>query len=338
MKKAVTIKDIAAKLNMSFSTVSKALNNDPSISSLTRERVKKLAEEWNYIPNEAARHFKLNKTFTLGLIIPSLLDQFYVQAINGAEKIAAVEKYNVIISQSHEDDLIEEKVVDLMKRNRVDGVIVAITKNTQDMTSFQKLENIGIPVVFFARHPTVDTFDYVSADNEGGALKATEFLITKGHKRIGHLMGPESMSVSQIRLKGYKNALEKNKIALDASLVKTVDLTEESTFTAMEQYMKMEDPPTAIFTFKNYITLDAIEFIKRNYPEKLNQIDFTGFGNLPMFQYLDHKPVASIEENSYEMGEEAARLLFQIIKEVEIIQPRTAKHIQVNSKLVVHNG
>lgn len=337
MKKAVTIKDIAVKLNMSFSTVSKALNNDSSISMLTRERVKKLAEEWNYIPNEAARHFKLNKTFTLGLIIPSMLDQFYVQAINGAEKIAAIEKYNVIISQSHEDHLNEEKVVDLMKRSRVDGVIVAISKKTQDMASFQKLENIGIPVVFFSRHPTVDSFDYITADNEGGAFKATEYLIKKGHSRIGHLMGPESMSVSQIRLQGYKKALEKNKIVFVPDLVKAVDLTEESTYAAMSQFMKMKLPPTAIFTFKNYISLDAIEFLKKKYPQKLNDIDFAGFGNLPLFRYLDHKPVASIEESSYEMGEEAARLLFQIIKrEDEPLHPRTAQHIQINCKLVVH--
>jgi DNA-binding LacI/PurR family transcriptional regulator len=95
MKKGVTIKDIAKKLNMSVSTVSKALNNDASISALTKERVHQLAKEWNYIPNEAARHFKLNKSFTIGIIIPNLLDQFYVLAINGVEAIAEKENYNV---------------------------------------------------------------------------------------------------------------------------------------------------------------------------------------------------------------------------------------------------
>ena len=182
MKKGVTIKDIALKLNMSVSTVSKALNNDLSISTPTKERVKQLANDWNYIPNEAARHFKLSKTFTLGLIIPNMLDQFFVLAINGAEKIAAIEKYNVIISQSHEDPANEERIVDLMKRNRVDGLIVVITKKTEDMSPFLKLKNIGIPLVFFARPPKDDSFDYVTADNEGGAFKATEYLIKKGHK------------------------------------------------------------------------------------------------------------------------------------------------------------
>lgn len=336
MKKGVTIKDIALKLNMSVSTVSKALNNDLSISIPTKERVKQLANTWNYIPNEAARHFKLSKTFTLGLIIPNMLDQFFVLAINGAEKIAALEKYNVIISQSHEDPANEERIVDLMKRNRVDGLIVVITKKTQDMSPFQKLKNIGIPVVFFARPPKDDSFDYVTADNEGGAFKATEYLIKKGHKRVGHLMGPESMAISQKRLLGYKTALEKNKIGFDPDLVKVVDLTEVSTFFAMSQFMKMKSPPTGIFTFKNYISLDAIEYLKKDFPGKLNKMDFSGFGNLPLFRYLDHKPVASIEESSYEMGEEAARLLFRFIKEEDFLTSRPAQHIQIHCKLVVH--
>jgi LacI family transcriptional regulator len=337
MKKGVTLKDIAEKLHMSISAVCKSLNDDVSISSMTKERVKRLAAEWNYIPNEAARHFKLNKTFTFGLIIPRMLDEFYILAINGAEKVAAMEKYNVIISQSHEDPATEEKIVDLMKGNRVDGVIVAITKKTQDMSPFQKLQNIGIPVVFFARPPKDDSFDYVTADNEGGAFKATEFLIKKGHKRIGHLMGPESLSVSYIRLQGYKRALQKNKIRFDPELVKVVDLTEESTILAMSQFMKMEAPPTAIFTFKNYISLDAIEYLKKKFPAKLKKIDFAGFGNLPLFRYLDHKPLASIEENSYQIGFEAAQLLFRNINLQESEEKKISHHIKVPCKLVIHD-
>lgn len=336
MKKAITLKDIAVKLNMSVSTISKALNKDDSISLMTKERVQKLAAEWNYIPNEAARHFKQNKTFALGLIIPNMLDEFYVMAINGAEKIAAMEKYNVIISQSHEDPVNEEVIVDLMKRNRVDGVIVATTIKTQDISPFQKLENIGIPVVFFSRPPKDDCFNYVTADNEGGAFKATEYLIKKGHKRIGHLMGPASMSVSQIRLQGYKQALQKNKIEFDPGLVEVVDLTEESAFFAMSRFMEMKSAPTAFFAFKNYISLDAMKFLKKYFPDKIEKIDFTGFGNLPLFRYLDHKPIASIEENSFQIGQEAAQLLFRRIiqQESEII--KNPQHIEVSCQLVIH--
>jgi len=336
MKKGVTLKDIAGKLNMSVSTVSKALSNDLSISELTKERVKKLAGEWNYVPNEAARHFKLNKTFTLGLIIPDLLDQFFVLAINGVEEVAAQEKYNVIVSQSHEDVAHENKIIDLMIRNRVDGVIVAITKNTSDMSSFKKLIDIGIPVIFFSRSPQEPSFNYVSANNEDGAMKAMEFLFRKGHERIAHIMGPASMQVSQIRFEGYKKALQKHHIAYDASLCKVVDFTPASTYKATSLLMKIKFPPTAIFTFKNYISLDVIHYLKKNYPFKLKKIDLVGFGNLPLLQYLDHKPAASIEENSYVMGIEAAQLVFRNINLQESEEKEISHHIKVPCKLVVH--
>ena len=335
MKKGVTLKDIAKCLNMSISTVSKALSNDFCISTLTKERVQKKALEWNYIPNESARHFKLNKSFTIGLIIPKLLDEFYVLAINGVEAIAEKENYNVILSQSFEDVTKEEKITNLMISNRVDGVIVAITKDTADMLLFQKLISIGIPVVFIAREPKSPSFNYVISNNREGAFKATDFLIKKGHARIAHIMGPQSMQASKIRLEGYKEALKKHKIPIDENLIKVVDFTEASTGTAIKDLMKLSFPPTGIFTFKNYITLDAIDYLKRKYPDRLDKIDFVGFGNLPLLQYLDHKPAASIEENSLLMGEEAAQLLFKMINETTEVN-MAHQHILIPCKLVVH--
>jgi DNA-binding LacI/PurR family transcriptional regulator len=336
MGKGITLKDIAIKLNMSISTVSKALNNDSSISTLTKERVQKQSREWNYIPNESARHFKLNKSFTVGLIIPDLLDQFYVLAINGIEEIAAKEKYNIILTQSHEDVVKEENIVDIMIRNRVDGVIVAITKNTVDMAFLEKFKVVGIPVMFMVREPLNHSFNYVSVNNKDGAIKATDFLIKKGHLRIAHLMGPETLQISQIRFEGYKEVLQKNKIPLDMKLVKVVDFTKKETEKAMLDLMKLKSPPTAIFTFKNYITLDAIGFLKRSYPNKLDLIDFTDFGNLPLFDYLDHKPIASIEEDFYEVGKQTAQLLFKMINGEKGIQKENYEKIEIPCKLIIH--
>jgi LacI family transcriptional regulator len=336
MKKGVTLKDIARKLNMSVSTVSKSLSNDTSISTFTKERVQNIAKEWNYIPNEAARHFKLNKSFTIGLIIPDLLDQYYVLAINGVEEIAEREKYNVILSQSHEDVDKEEKITNVMISNRVDGVIVAITKNTVNMQLFRKLLSVGTPVIFIAREPSDHSFNYVLSDNKEGAQKAVEFLIKKKHRRIAHIMGPENMQTCQARFEGYKLALNKSKIPYDAGLVKTVDFTKESTEKAMKELMNLTSPPTAIFTFKNYITIDAIKFLKTKYPDQLDTIDFVGFGNLPLLQFMDHKPVAVIDENSFEMGTKAAQLLFKMIHEENPEANTSHKNIQIPCKLIVY--
>lgn len=337
MKRGVTIKDIAKKLHMSVSTVSKALNNDASISALTSERVKALAKELDYVPNEAARHFKLSKTFTLGLIIPDILDQYYAFATNGVEAVAEQRGYHVILSQSHEDVQKEEKIVDVMVRHRVDGVIVSITKNTTDMQPFLKLLSMGIPVVCIGREPKGAMFDFVSSNNHEGGFAATEFLIKKGHTQIAHLMGPEGMRTSHARYEGYKAALEAHHIPYRAELVQSVDLTRAGTCKAMEQLLQLAVPPTAIFTFKNYITLDATHYLKMHHPALLEKIQFTGFGNLPILHYLDHKPLASIEESSFEIGEEAARILFERLAEGDTESVVQYRSRQLPCRLVVHD-
>jgi len=336
MGKRKTLKDIANKLNMSISTVSKALNNDSFISTLTRERVKNQAKEWNYIPNESARNFKLNKSFTIGLIIPDLLDQFYVLAINGIEEVATKKNYNIIITQSHEDIAKEETIANTMIRNRVDGIIISTTKNTINTEFLKEFKFIGIPVVCIVREPQDHSFNYVTINNRQGAFKATDFLIKRGHFRIAHLMGPNALQISQIRFEGYKEALEKNGIPVDSTLVKVVDFSKRETEKAMQDLMKLKFPPTAIFTFKNDVSLDAIEYLKRKQPDKLGRIEFTDFGNLPMFHYLDHKPVASIKEDFNELGKQAAQLLFQIINEENDAKSEIFGKIEIPCKLVVN--
>ncbi|WP_153797544.1 LacI family DNA-binding transcriptional regulator [Foetidibacter luteolus] len=337
MKKPVTIKDIARKLNMSVSAVSKALNNDKSISTLTRERVAALASEWNYVRNETARHFQQSKSFTVGIIVPAILDQFYALAINGVEKIALEQQYNVILSQSHEDFEVESKIVNMMIRNRVDGVIVALSKQTVDTSSFNKLATLGIPIVYIARMPKNPDCHYVSSDNFGGAYKGTEFLIKKkGHHRIAHIKGPDEMYISHIRHEGYMQALKKYGIEYDDKLVTSVDFSKEATYAAMEQLMALAEPPTAILTFKNYITLDALQFLRTRHPDKINSIDFVGFGFLPLLEYIDHKPTASVAENSYDIGISAMRLLLELMRDETEDNNITPKHIEVACKLVVH--
>lgn len=323
---------------MSVSTVSKALNDHPSISVLTKERVKKLADEWNYIPNEAARHFKQNRSYTIGVIMPDLLDQFYVLAINGVEEAAQAKNYHVIVSQSHEDNERETKLVENMVRNRVDGVIITITKKTKDIEKFKRLETAGIPVVFFSRSFPEPTFDYVSADNEEGALKAMRFLFERGHKRIAHLMGPGFLKTSIQRLDGYKKALEENGIAFDPELVVEVDLSASETANAVDKLMQLANPPSAFFTFKSYVSLDVLKYLRAKYPERIFETDVIGFGNLPLIRYIGDKPTASIDENSFDMGVKAAQLIFNKIEQTdEEIKP-PPQFIKVPCRIVDHRA
>jgi LacI family transcriptional regulator len=337
MQKGITLKDIAKKLNMSISTVSKSLNSDNSISPLTKLRVTELANRWGYIPNETARNFKLKKSLTIGLILPDLHDQFFVTAINGIEEIAEQENYNIMINQTHEDVVKEENIANMMIKNRVDGIIVAVTKNTVDLAFLEKFKSVGIPVMCIVREPKNHRFNCVSIDNQEGAFKATNFLIERGHCRVAHLMGPETLQISRFRLEGYKKALLKNSLPFDPQLVASVDFSKHQTEAAMEYFMKLDSPPTAIFSFKNYVTLDAIRLLKKRYPEKLDNTDFTDFGILSLFDYIDHKPVASIQENFFEVGKQAAILLFKMINEETAHESIHTKNIEIPCELVIHH-
>lgn len=334
VKKGVTIKDIAKKLNMSVSTVSKALSNHVNISDLTKERVQRLAGEWNYIPNEAARRFKQNKSFTLGVVIPDLIDQFFVAAIRGVEEIAGKHKYQVIIAQSHEDEDKEERIIKNLISNRVDGVIITISKNTKKSELFTQLEQNGIPVVFLTRSFGQPLFNNVIADNIHAGSLAMDYLYQLGHRRIAHLMGPNILSTSHERFKGYKKALKKLKIHFDPQLLREVDFSEQRTHQAMKELLTIDDPPTAFFVFKNYVSLDAINYIKNYHHGLLDKIDIIGFGNLPLIKYLDTKPRASLDENAYEMGLQAADLLMKLINNPTESAPPVS--IKIPCKLIIH--
>lgn len=336
MKKGVTIVDIAKKLNMSTSTVSKALNDHRSISRLTKDRVKALANLWNYVPNEAARHFKLNKSFTLALIIPDLFDQFYVFAINGVEEVANKNKYNVIVSQTHEDPEKEAMVIDNLFSSRVDGVIIAISKNTKSNEKLKQLTEVGIPVIFLSRSTEDPSYSYVSSNNKSGTQKAIRLLIEKGHTRIAYIMGPRTLTTSHLRLDAYKNALIKYKISYDNALVKETDFTTNTTEMALKQLIELKNPPTAFFTFKTYISLDILDFFKLNYPQQLSIIDTIGFGNLPLIKYLENKPVGAIDENSFEMGKQAAEAIFSSMHANESNTHIMPFHIQIPCRLIVY--
>ncbi len=334
VKKGITIKDLAKKLNMSVSTVSKALSNHVNISDLTKERVQQLAREWNYVPNEAARHFKQNKSFTLGVVIPDLIDQFFVAAIRGLEEIAGEHRYQVVIAQSHEDADKEERIIKNLISNRVDGVIITISKSTKKSELFTRLEQNGIPVVFLARSFGQPLFNNVIADNIQAGSLAIDYLYQLGHRRIAHLMGPNILSTSHERFMGYKKALKKLKIDFDPHLLREVDFSEQKTHQLMKELLTADNPPTAFFVFKSYVSLDAINYIKSYHPGLLDTIDIIGFGNLPLIKYLDAKPRASLDENAYEMGLTAAGLLMELINNpAESTRPVS---IKIPCELIIH--
>ena len=333
-KKAPTIKEIAKRLNISVSTVSRALHNHPSIGLRTKTQVQQLAKELNYEPNQTAIFFKQGKTFTLGVILPNLGEEFFSQAISGIEDAATRNNYNVLVGQSHDDVEREKQIVETMRKHRVDGILVSVSKNTYTYEHFEQLTNYNIPVVFFDRVPREPHYYKVNCSMLQSTTEAVLFLLKSGHKRIGFLKGPESIGITDERQEGYEAALKKNRLKIDPALIADTDLTKESTHKAMQQLLSLKNRPTAIVAFNDYVALDAIQYAKKMKMKVNKDICFVSYANLPIVHYLDHPPMASVEQFPYQQGEEATNMLMQLLnKDVNGGEPEK-KHVILESLLV----
>ncbi len=339
--KLPTIKEIAKQLNVSVSTVSRALHDHPGIGIRTRLRVQTLARELDYEPNQAAIFFKQQKTFTIGVVIPNLKEEFFSEAVNGIEDVATLHKYSVLISQSKDDVERERRIVTTMKNNRVEGIIASLGANTTSYEHFAALKKYGIPVVFFDRVPAIPGFNKVYSNMNSGTREAIEFLIEKGHRRIGVLNGPEKMQSSKERTETYKQVLIKKRLKIDLGLVANTDLTREGTDKAMQHLLSRRPRPTAILVINDYIALDAMQYA-RGQKLKINKdICFVSYANLPITSYLETPPMASVEQYPYQQGAKAAEILLNIRNEIDKngkpAEPETFENVVVNGQLIVHS-
>ena len=339
--KLPTIKEIAKQLNVSVSTVSRALHDHPGIGIRTKMRVQQLARELDYEPNQTAIFFKQRKTFTIGVVIPNLKEEFFSEAINGIEDVATRHKYSVLISQSRDDVERERRIVTTMKNNRVDGIIASLGANTTNYDHFSALKKYGIPLVFFDRVPTTPGFNKVYSNMNSGTREAIEFLIDKGHRRIGVLNGPEKMQSSKERTETYKQVLVKKRLKIDLGLVAHTDLTREGTCAAMEHLLSQRPHPTAILVINDYIALDAMQYA-RSQKLKINKdICFVSYANLPITSYLENPPMASVEQYPYQQGAKAAEILMHIRNEMDkngkAVEPETFENLVINGQLIVHS-
>ena len=334
-QKPATIKEIAQRLNVSVSTVSRALHDHPSIGLRTKMQVQKLAEELHYEPNQAAISFKQGKTMTLGVILPSLGEEFFSMAINGIEDVATQNKYTVLIGQSHDNTEREVQIVDTMRRHRVDGLIVSLAKTTKSYEHFEQLEKYNIPVVFFDRVPGNPDAYTVSCNLQNSSVELVDWLVQQGHKKIGFIKGPDAILHSRERLIGYQEGLKKHRIKPDTAFVVATDLSVTKTNDAMHKLLALKNRPTAVIAFNDYVALDAIKYARSQGVRINKDISFVSYANLPITSYMDYPPVASVEQFPYQQAEKATQILLQLITSKEAGDSIPRKVI-LESKVIVN--
>jgi LacI family transcriptional regulator, repressor for deo operon, udp, cdd, tsx, nupC, and nupG len=332
-KKIPTIKEIAKRLNISVSTVSRALHDHPSIGLRTRTEVKKMASELNYEPNQAAISFKKGQSFTIGLIVPNLREEFFSAAINGVESVSMQNNYIVLIGQSHDEMQQEQKLLETMRKHRVDGILASIAKSTDHFDHFEQMKEYGTPVVFFDRIPDMPDIHFVRSNLYDGSVEAVELLIQQGHQHIGYIQGPSTLSNG--RLEGYHAALNKHNIAIDGSLIVSTDLSEISTQQAFDQLMDQSPRPTAILAFNDYVALDAIQYARKKKMTINKDISFVSYANVPITRYVDYPPLASVEQFPYDQGEQATKLLLKLIDQKNSLPEVPPENIILKSKLII---
>ena len=334
-----TIKEIAKRLKISTSTVSRALHNHPSIGWVTTMRVKQLAEELNYEPNFSAISFKQRKTFTIGVLLPNLSEAFFSSAISGVEEYASTRNYNVLMGQSLDDPQREIRILESMKMHRVDGMIVSVNKHIDNYDHFEQLKKYSIPIVFFDCIPEIKNIHFSACNLKSGMLKAINVLVEKGIRNIALINGPEQLIASKQRQQIYFQGLNQNNIPYDERLMQSSDLSKEGNQEAMQKLLALDHRPTAIITFNDYLALDGMVVAKEHHLVINKDIYFISFANLPIWTYMDDRPMGSIEQFPYKQGEKAAEILFSLLEnpaQTELQQP-IFQQVIFDSELIIHS-
>ena len=308
MKKNTSIYDIAKSLNVSASTVSRALQDHPRISSEVRKMVQKKAREMNDRPNRMAVNLKMGKCNTIGVVVPNINRNFFSSAIDGIEEEAYREGYDVLICQSQELYEKEKKILTSLAQGRVDGVIASIASGTHDYTHFNTLEEDGIPLVLFDRVADEVKAGKVKVDDYRGAAMVVEHLLKQGKKRIFHCASHQHVSVWKQRCQGYLDTMRLHGIEPGKDWVMYGEISQEQGRLMAHQIMEMEEKPDAVFCTSDFIALGMMQEFLRNGIRVPRDIAICGFANEPM-DALMTPSLSSVDQFSKQMGQQAARML-----------------------------
>ncbi|WP_340114811.1 LacI family DNA-binding transcriptional regulator [Maribellus mangrovi] len=334
-KPETTIHDIAKALNISASTVSRALKDNPLISEATRYKIKKAAQEMGYRPNILAANFRTRRTNTIGVIVPLINRHFFSAVISGIEDVAYQQGFAVTISQSNDDFEKESKIAQTLFTNRVDGLILSIGMNTTTYEHLKLFSERNIPLVFFDR--VVDDIEAhkIVVDDFEGAYIATKHLIDQGRKRIAMIGGPLNLKIYQNRQEGYLKALNDARLPIDESAIIHNSLTREEGEKAVKKLLRNKTLPDAIFCANDTTALSAVITLRGKNIRVPEDIAIVGFSNEP-FSEVVTPSITTIKQPGFEMGQKAAELIIQqvLVKEA----PLTFETIKMPTELIVRES
>ena len=330
--KEITIYDLALKLNISPATVSRGLKDHPGINKITKKKIFDLAKEMGYRSNNFASNLRKQKTNTIGVIVPRLNSNFMSTAIAGIENVANREGYNLIISQSLESYKKEVANAETMFNNRVDGLLVSLAYDTEDIQHFEPFFKKNIPLIFFDRVAEHKNCTNILVDNRKAAYNATAHLIEQGCKQIAHITAIQKRNVYIDRLKGYKEALEDHNIEFNNDLVLITNLSQEAGAEAAEILTSMKKTPDGIFVSNDNCAVGCMLALKQAGYNIPGDIAVIGFNNDPVSTVIEPN-LTTINYPGYQIGEVAAQNLINHLNGSSTIE--ITNRIILRSELIV---
>ena len=324
----ITIKDIARELKISPSTVSRALKNHPDISEETKRAVNELASKSNYQPNAVALSLKKRRSNTIGVIIPEIVHYFFSSVISGIEDVAYDAGFNVIICQSNER--FDREVVNTrtLLANRVDGILVSISKETQNFDHFYKVRENQVPLVFYDRIVPGFDADQVIVDDFEAAYRATKHLIDGGRKKIVHFAGPQNLLIGQLRKEGYVKAMTDAGLEVKKEWIVESDNFEKARI-AVLNILEEKILIDGIFAVNDLTAIGAMQTLQKRGIIIPDQVAVVGFSDGRLSGITD-PALTSVDQHGYEMGTVATELLLKRILSDKSESPFEIKVLNAN--------
>ncbi|RNL81873.1 LacI family transcriptional regulator [Sinomicrobium pectinilyticum] len=309
-----TIHEIARVLNINSSTVSRALNNSSRVTQKTKDKVWAKAKELGYQRNLLASNLRRNQTNTIGVVIPRISRHFFSSTIAGIEEVAFTSGFNVIICQSLEELDREQRIVKNLIANRVDGILISVSMETDNGKHLEYFRDNNIPLVFFDRHcEDMPGTSKVIIDDCQAAYDAVTHLIRKGCKKIAHFSGPGKLEIYKNRLKGYKQALLDHQITYDPRLVLSSRLMEADGYASAEKLLTNGIDIDGIFAANDVSAIGAVKYLKKNDKKIPDDVAIVGFSNEPISEVIEPS-LTTIDQSGFEIGKMACDLLIHNIQ------------------------
>ena len=334
-----SLSDVAKALQLSPSTVSRALAGHKDVSEATKARVRLLADELHYQPNQLAAALRRGRSYTLGVLVPHITGHFFPKVLDGIAMEASKLGFSVMIFQSNENAEQEKKNINLLMNSQVEGILVSLANTTIDFSHFELVRQQNVPLVFFDRVMEDFRGSNVSAvilDDYLGAYQLVSHLIEQGCTRIAHLTGLRHLNIHRNRHQGYRDALTAHGLEINEDYVVQCEMNQYGGAQAVTEMLKLTAPPDAVFASNDLAAAGAMQVLKAHGLRVPHDVAVAGFSN-ETFTTLTEPMLTSVDQGCETMGISAVRLLQKMLdpNPNRLAQPR---NVVLKPKLIIRES